>query len=65
MHVRIEPTRSHESAAEIDALGAGCLASDIGGAPDRDHTAVAREQRIGRDTGSDVYPATLKQCGRH
>jgi hypothetical protein len=47
MHVRVEPTRSHESAAQIDALDAGRLASNIGGAPYRDHTAVAREQRIG------------------
>ena len=65
VHVRVEPARGHEPAAQIDALGSPGIAREVRRTPDRDHAAIPREQRLGRDTGSDVDPAAVEQRRRH
>ena len=47
VHVRIEPARGHESAAQIDALGGPGIAREIRRTPDRDHASIPREERLG------------------
>jgi len=63
--VGVEPARRHETATQIDTLGTAGLASQIGGASDSDHAAIAREESVGGDSRSDMNPAAMEQRGRH
>jgi len=65
VHVRVEPAGCHKPAPQIDALGRSGIARDVGRAPHRGDAAIAHEQRLSRDTGSDVDPAAMEQGGRH
>jgi len=48
---------------QVHALSGPGVAREIGGAPDRGDTAVAREEGLGRDAGPDVDPAAVEKRG--
>jgi len=61
--VRVEPARRHQATAEVHALRRPGVPGEVGRAPELGDTAVAREESLGRDPGSDVDPAAVKKGG--
>ena len=61
--VRVEPAGRHQATAEIHALRRPGVPREVGCAPDRGDTAVAREESVGRDPGPDMDPAAVEKGG--
>ena len=61
VHVRVHPARHHQASAQIDELGVGRVTPQVLGAPQRDHPAVAREQRVRGAARADVNATAVKQ----